>query len=124
MSKNQSPTLRLKALITAFVVIGTLLFGVAAPASAVAPASATTSVSSAAVHTLVPTGINGKTVCSVAVTGGYKNWMVAGFALGFCPTWGFFQTPWGKNVANWVTNVGCRMPWFVSAATGGRATRC
>lgn len=121
MSKNQSPALRLKALITAFAVIGTLLFGVAAPASA---SPAATSISVAAVHTAVPAQINGTTVCSVAATGGYKNWMVAGFALGYCPTWGFFQTPWGKTVARWVTNVGCWMPWFVWAATGGRATRC
>lgn len=73
---------------------------------------------------MVPVQINGTTVCSVAATGGYKNWMVAGFALGFCPTWGFFQTSWGRSVASWVSNVGCKMPWFVWAATGGRATRC
>ena len=39
MSKNQSPTLGLKSLTATIAVIGMLLFGVAAPASAATPTS-------------------------------------------------------------------------------------
>lgn len=124
MNKNQHPIKHLKTLVAVLAVVASLLFGTISPASAAEPAHAVAAVSSLAAPTQIGATVNGTTICKGAVTAGYKSMYVAAFALGFCPTWGFFQTSWGRQVGNWVTNVACRMPWFVWAATGGRWTRC
>lgn len=133
MNKNQRPTHRLKAFVAAVAVVATLLLGVPSPAVA-APAHSITFVTAtthqpltAAAHQIVParagTAINGTTICKGAITAGYKIIYIAAFAIGFCPTWGFFQTPWGRAVGNWVTTVACKLPYYVWAATG-RWTTC
>jgi hypothetical protein len=115
---------QLKAFLTVLAVLAALLLGSVSPASASAPTQSTAVVTTQAAPAAVGTVIDGTKVCGGLVSAGYKSIYVAAAAIGFCPTWGFFQTGWGRQVGNWVTNVGCRMPWFVWAATGGRWTKC
>ena len=127
MSKNQHPATSFKTVIAVLAVVAALVFGTITPASAAEPVhtvTAVTTVTAQAAPAYAPASLNGTQICSTAITVGYKVIYVAAFALGFCPTWGFFQTPWGRRVGVWVTNVACRMPWFVWAATGGRWTTC
>lgn len=124
MNKNQHPATSLKTVIAVLALVASLIFGTISPASAAEPVHTVTAVTTQAAPAYVPASLNGTQICSTAITVGYKVIYVAAFALGFCPTWGFFQTPWGRRVGVWVTNVACRMPWFVWAATGGRWTTC
>lgn len=120
---SKSPP-QLRAFITVLAVLATLLLGSVSPASASEPTRISAIVTTQTAPVVVPTTINGTKVCGGLVSAGYKVIYVAAAAIGFCPTWGFFQTAWGRQVGNWVTNVGCKMPWFVWAATGGRWTQC
>lgn len=117
-----------KALVVTLVVSAMLMLGVSSPASAASPAAVTSSVHTVVSHSIAPVAarpmVNGTALCSAAATGGYRFAVVAAFAIGYCPTWGFFQTSWGRSVGNYVTNVACHMPWFVWAASGGRFTTC
>lgn len=114
----------LKTIFTVLAVLAALMLGSVGPASASVPTPSTVAVTTHAAPTAVGAVIDGTKVCGGLVSAGYKSIYVGAAAIGFCPTWGFFQTGWGRQVGSWVTNVGCRMPWFVWAATGGRWTTC
>lgn len=118
-----SKYLKFKTTLTALVVTTLLLVGVGSPATAAQPLhSAVAAVQSTTVH--VSTITPGSGLCVGAINGSRASVHVAAFALGYCPTWSFLQTPWGRNAVNWALNYYCKVPWLVRAATRGQYSRC
>jgi hypothetical protein len=115
--------MKFKATLTALVVAMLLTVGISSPAMAAQPVHQSVSAAQSAtvrVGTITP----GSGLCVSAINGSRASVYVAAFALGYCPTWSFLQTPWGRNAVNWALNYYCKVPWLVRAATWGQYSRC
>jgi hypothetical protein len=114
--------------VVALAVAGGILPVTAANAATI-PSSVSQSVPASVVRAVHPTRVIAPKQFNaygcVSLIGGARNVYVAAFALGYCPSVVVFQTTsWGRAFINWIDNGVCRVPWLVSAITGGRISTC